>query len=147
MGLENKQDSSKVTESSQSTPKKSDSKSLQSKLLWSVVFVAIAGLTIWAISSQSGFSFDEFTTVLKSMNPWWLLAAFGAMFGFIFFEGWAIVTIVKAFGYRKNMGHLFLKTPEQWYHHGDLFLWDYLKWRLAEYKITQTRVCPIKNVY
>lgn len=105
MGLENKQDSSKVTEPSQSVPKKKESNNLKSKLLWSIVFVAIAGLTIWAISSQSGFSFDEFTTVLKSMNPWWLLAAFGAMFGFIFFEGWALVTIVKAFGYRKNVGH------------------------------------------
>ena len=39
--------------------------------------------------------------------------------------------------YRKNMGHLFLKTPEQWYHHGNLFLWEYLKWRLSKYEIVQ----------
>ena len=105
MNSEHKHDQPNVEESAAKAPKKNESKSLKNKLAWSGVFVAIAGLTIWAIVSQADFSLAEFTSFLKSMNPWWLLAAFGAMFGFIFFEGWALVTIIRSFGYRKNLGH------------------------------------------
>ena len=39
--------------------------------------------------------------------------------------------------YRKNWGHVFLRTPEKWAHHGDLFFWEYLKQRLSEYTVIQ----------
>lgn len=89
---------------SEVSPKKPE-KSLKSKLLWTVVFVVIAGLTIWAIVSQDGFSFSTFLTFLKSMNPWWLIAAFASMFGYIFFEAKALLTIIRSFGYKKSIGH------------------------------------------
>lgn len=39
--------------------------------------------------------------------------------------------------YRKNMGHLFFRVPEQWNHHGDLFLWNYLQKELAQFVVTE----------
>ena len=80
-------------------------KKLKTKLLWTVVFVAIAGLTIWTIVSQDGFSFSTFLSFLKSMNLRWLVAAFASMLGYIFFEGKALLTIVRSFGYKKSIGH------------------------------------------
>ena len=86
-------------------PHHKKAKNLKTRLIWSVVFVAIAGLTIWTIVSQDGFSLSTFLSFLKSMDPWWLTAAFLAMFGYIYFEGRALLTIVKSFGYKKHSGH------------------------------------------
>jgi len=80
-------------------------KSLKSKLVWTAVFVLIAGLTIWTIVSQEGFSLSTFLSFLKSMNPWWIIAAFLSMLGYIFFEGKALLVILKSLGHKKNVGH------------------------------------------
>lgn len=105
MNSKNNREQPAVTESAAKIPTKTEAKSWKSKLAWSLLFVAIAGVTIWAIVAQADFSLSEFVAFIKSMNPWWILAAFAAMLGFIFFEGWAIITIVNSFGFRKHVGH------------------------------------------
>ena len=39
--------------------------------------------------------------------------------------------------YRKNMGHMFFRTPEQFGTHGDLFFWSYLQKRLSKYTVSE----------
>lgn len=76
-------------------------KSFKSKLVWSLVFVAIAALTIWAVTSQEGFSISEFINFLGEMETGWLICAFLGMLGFIVFEALAIMTIIKSFGFKR----------------------------------------------
>ena len=76
-------------------------KSLKSKLIWSVVFIVIAALTIWAITSQEGFTLKGFISFLGNMHPGWLVCAFLGTAGFIVFEALAIMTIIKSFGYKR----------------------------------------------
>ena len=78
-------------------------KSLKSKLIWSFVFVAIAALTIWAITSQEGFTLSGFISFLGNMHPGWLLCAFLGTAGFIVFEALAIMNITKSFGYKRPL--------------------------------------------
>lgn len=87
-------------------PKKAHSavtkkKSFKSKLIWSLVFVTIAALTIWAVTSQEGFSISEFIKFLGEMETGWLICAFLGMLGFIVFEALAIMTIIKSFGFKR----------------------------------------------
>ena len=90
------------TDKSEEAPQKQEKKkSLKSKLIWSFVFVGIAALTIWAITSQEGFTFTGFIEFLGSLHPGWLACAFLGMAGFIVFEGLAIMTIIKSFGYKR----------------------------------------------
>ena len=80
-------------------------KNLKSKLAWTFVFIIIAGLTIWSIVAQEGFSLKGFTQFLKEADPGWIAAAFVSMLGFIIFEGMALLSIVKYFGYKKSIAH------------------------------------------
>ena len=99
----------------QSISEQGDSKSAKSKLLWSLAFVLIAALTIFAITSQGGFSIEEFSEFLSSLDPFWVVMAFIAMLCFILFEGLAIITIVRSLGYKKHIGHGYI------YASGDIY--------------------------
>lgn len=75
------------------------------KLIWAIVSLIIAGLSIWAVIAQSAqFSLEEFGLFIAQSNKWWLFAAFICMFGFIWFEGLAIIRISSALGYKKSIG-------------------------------------------
>lgn len=88
----------------ENTAKKDEKKKgFKSKLIWSVVFVAIAALTIWAVTSQKDFSFTHFVSFMGDMHPGWLTCAFLGMAGFIVFEALAIMTIIKSFGYKRPL--------------------------------------------
>lgn len=78
-------------------------KSVKSKVIWSFIFVAIAALTIWAVTSQEGFSFSQFVAFMGDMHPGWLTCAFLGMAGFIVFEALAIMTIIKSFGFKRPL--------------------------------------------
>lgn len=81
----------------------------KNKVLWSFITVAIAVVSIWAVTKQArDFSLDNFIDYLKGTNPWYLILAFSLMFCFIFFEGFAILRIVKAFGYPRGIKKGFL---------------------------------------
>lgn len=94
-------------------PKKE--KSLKSKLLWTLVFVAIAVLTVWAVTSQEGFSFMGFLLFLRTLNPVWVIAAGLCMLGFIVFEGLALSTLIRAFGYKAPLHRSFIYSSSDIY--------------------------------
>lgn len=72
---------------------------IKNKIYWTIIFVVIAILSIWAIISQTkSFSLVNFKNFILSCNPWWLIMAFLAMILFIFAECWAISSICKSFG-------------------------------------------------
>ena len=73
------------------------------KILWSLLFVLIAALTIWAVTSQSAnFSVGDFFAFLKELDPLYTVLAFVAMLFFVLFEGLAIMAIIRSFGYSRN---------------------------------------------
>ncbi len=74
------------------------------KIVWAVISLILAGLTVYAITSQSKeFSMEMLRQFLHRANPGWLLMAFASMFGFIFFEGMALIRITKRLGYKRKV--------------------------------------------
>ena len=69
-----------------------------------LVFVVLAALTVYVMVTQSKtFSWNSLKDVLSGMNPFWIIMAFMGMVGFIFFEGYAIVIILRVFGYKRKI--------------------------------------------
>ena len=72
--------------------------------LWTILFVALAAVSILAVVLQSReFSFTQFTSFLKSASIPWLIVSFCSMLCFILFEGLAVLHLCRAFGYRRGM--------------------------------------------
>lgn len=75
-----------------------------SKVIWSLLFVAIAAASIYVIVSQSrGFTLQGFMEYLSEASPGYVLSAVLCMLGFIFFEGVSLVFIARNFGYKTNL--------------------------------------------
>ena len=73
------------------------------KIFWAIASVFIAALSIWAVISQSrNFSFATLKSFILGADKGWLLASFVCTFGFIWFEGFALVRIARHFGYKTN---------------------------------------------
>lgn len=73
------------------------------KIFWAIASVFIAALSIWAVISQSrNFSFATLKSFISGADKGWLLASFVCTFGFIWFEGFALVRIARHFGYKTN---------------------------------------------
>ena len=69
------------------------------KWVWTLVFLAIAAVSIWAVTSQiRSFSLSELIAALRSANPGWILIAVLCMVGFILFEALALRCICRSFG-------------------------------------------------
>ena len=67
------------------------------RLLWTVLFLVIAAATIWAVTSHSkAFSPEQFASYIGGVSKIWLAAAVLCVFGFIIFEGEAVITICRA---------------------------------------------------
>ena len=78
------------------------------KLLWSLAFVLIAVLTVWAVTSQNeSFSIVNFINFLGTLDLKFVIFAFLGMIGFIVFEALALRTIGKSFGYKRSVGRNF----------------------------------------
>lgn len=79
-------------------------KSLKKKVLWSFVFLALVILTVYVLTNQSkSFSIKGFASFIAGANPIWLAGAIIAMLGFVFFEGMAVRTLCRMFGYRTGV--------------------------------------------
>ena len=79
-------------------------KKKNNKYLWSLLFVLIAVLTVWAVTSQTkDFSFSEFVSFLGTLDPMYTALAILAMLCFIVFEALAIRTISISFGYKRSL--------------------------------------------
>ncbi len=79
-------------------------KDFKKTFVWMLVFVALIVLTIYVMASQSkSFSFDNLLETIGGMNPATIILAFLGMLGFIFFEGYALVIILRVFGYKRQV--------------------------------------------
>lgn len=75
------------------------------KIFWAVFSLFIAGFSIWAVMAQSkSFSIADFKNFILNSNKCWLIGSALCMFGFIWFEGIAIIRISKSLGYRRSVG-------------------------------------------
>lgn len=75
------------------------SKTLIQRAIWSVVFLALAVLTVYIVTAQDKeFSFTDFGNYLLSADPFWLAGAFLCMIGFVYFEGHAISYLCRFAG-------------------------------------------------
>lgn len=72
--------------------------------LWSMVAVILAVTSIVVVSRQTqNYSMDDFISYISSANPFWLCMAFLCTLLYIFFEGYAILRIIKVFGYPRKI--------------------------------------------
>ena len=84
------------------TPPKTSS--TRKTVVWIILSLAIAVLSIWAVTSQNKhFRFSLFLDRLGNSNKGWLACAFLAMLGFIFFEALSFRTILRGLGYRRSL--------------------------------------------
>lgn len=73
------------------------------KVIWAVLFVFIAGASIWAVMSQAqSFSVDMFCRYIEQADVRWLYGGIACMFGYVVFEGLAIYCIIDGLGYRRK---------------------------------------------
>lgn len=70
------------------------------KIVWGLISLGIAFLTIWTISSQSKyFSVQLLLKTIEESSVPWMIGAVICMFGFIWFEGYALIRISHHLGY------------------------------------------------
>ena len=75
--------------------------SWRKKLFWSLFSVLLAGLSIWAVLSQSRkWSLGGIVESLKSADPFWLATAVLFTLLFVLLEGVALSVLLKGIGYR-----------------------------------------------
>lgn len=88
--------------------------SIKKKAIWTVIFVLLVVLTLYAVGKQNkSFSVQGFLTFISNANPVWVVLAFMGVVGFIVFEALAITTLTKAFGYKRNVGQgIFFSAPD-----------------------------------
>lgn len=90
--------------------------SRKKQILFIFLFLVIAALSIWAVSSQSkDFSISHFGAYIQHANKPWLIAAIAGMLGFIIFEGLAIQVLCRAFGYRTTFRQGFIYSASDIY--------------------------------
>lgn len=72
-------------------------------LIWTLITVIIAVISIWLIISQAHhFSLESFCDFISNTNPVWMCLAVIWMLFYIYLEGHAIQVILRAFGYRRK---------------------------------------------
>jgi len=73
------------------------------KIFWSLFSLLLAGLTVWAVFSQSeGISVREIFDNAANGNKIWLTCAILSVVLYIVLEGVAICSILKGIGYRRS---------------------------------------------
>ncbi len=86
------------------------------KIVWTLVTIVIAALSIWAVTSQAkDFSFERFGGFLTEANPFWIVAGLACMLGFILFEAVALRTICANFGHKPTRTNSFFYSASDIY--------------------------------
>ena len=82
---------------------------MKKKVLWAVISFLLSVLTIYTLFYNSGLSLTELWQDIEEASPVWLIPAALCMLGFIFFEGRALVLILRTLGYpaKKRRGFLY----------------------------------------
>ncbi len=77
---------------------------LKKRLIWMVLFVVIAAMSVWAVVSMNeDFSFAYILEFFRTADPLWLIGALCGTLGFILFEGFALQIISRAFGHKTRV--------------------------------------------
>ena len=93
-----------------------DNKKKGNKLLWSILFILIAALSVWAIKQQNkSFSLKKFFAFWNSAKPSFIVGAFISMLCYIGFEAMALKSITQIFGYSTDF------MSNYFYASGDLY--------------------------
>ncbi len=88
--------SEKITEQESESQKKS-------RILWTVLFIIIAVLSVYAvISLNKNFSFEQFYSYIKTSSKPYLACAVLCSLGYICFEAFSLMILCRAFGYKRN---------------------------------------------
>ncbi len=75
------------------------------KYLWAILSYVLAAASIWLVVKQSkNFKFADLLLHIQNMHKGWLLLALICMFGFIWFEGAAIMKIAKTLDHNIKKG-------------------------------------------
>ena len=84
--------------------------------LWTLIAIALAALTIWAVFSRSGeMSPAEILQTLRGASPGWIICAVLCTLGIIFFEGEAVLVILSRIGYPRSHRRGFLYSAADVY--------------------------------
>lgn len=81
---------------------------MKKKVLWAVITFCLSALTLYTLFYNSGLSLSELFHDIKDSSPWWLIPAAFCMLGFIFFEGYSLVLILRTLEYKTKKRHGFL---------------------------------------
>ena len=74
------------------------------QFLWNLVFLAIAVLSVWAVTTQAkGFSPARFSEYLENNNLWYLGGALAMMLTYVVLGALAILCLLKGFGYKRSL--------------------------------------------
>ena len=75
----------------------------RSRFFWSLLFVALTVLSVWAVTTQGkDFSPKKFRAYIEGSNPGWLTAAALAMLCYIGFNAAMIRCLLRGFGYPRS---------------------------------------------
>ena len=86
------------------------------KLFWSLFSALLAGLTIWAVMSQSKqWSLESMIDSLKNANPVWLCMAVLCTVMFVVFECAALSLILKGIGYAQTFSRSLIYSTSDIY--------------------------------
>lgn len=89
---------------------------MKKEKLWSLIFPVLAVLTVYTvISSSKDFSLSQLVFTLRHSSLGWMTAALACMLGFILFEGMALLSIIRAFGFSYSLGRGFLYSAADVY--------------------------------
>lgn len=78
------------------------------KSMWTVITLVLAVLSIYLVVRMSGMSPSQFLEGLRGLKMGWTIAAILCMLGMVFFEGEAVLSILKRIGYPRSHRHGFL---------------------------------------
>jgi uncharacterized protein (TIRG00374 family) len=78
------------------------------KTMWTVITLVLAVLSVYLVIRMSGMSPSQFLEGLRGLKIGWVAAAILCMLGIVFFEGEAVLSILKRIGYPRSHRHGFL---------------------------------------
>ena len=88
---------------------------LEKKAFWSVAAIILAVISIWAVIHMSGMSPGTFWQSVCTAAPGPLAGAVVCSLGFIYFEGRAVLSILKEIGYPRSERSGFLYAAADYY--------------------------------
>ncbi len=76
---------------------------IKKKWLWTVLALLMAVITVKLVLGFAGdISWHDYINMIRQADPLWLGFALLCMFGFIYFEGAAMLCIIRSLGYKRS---------------------------------------------